>query len=101
MLETALIAGALVVAAIPPEHTGATSARIVVQHAPLAGFPGRKASPFPQFSSPTALVLPPGAYIIWAQDPKNESRRGPELLVRLGVNKAPALDADLLVAPGL
>jgi HIRAN domain-containing protein len=38
MLETALIAGALVLAAIAPEHTGATSARIVVQHAPLAGF---------------------------------------------------------------
>src|SRR5689334_7096787 len=38
MLETALIAGALLVAAISPEHPGGASARIVVQHAPLAGF---------------------------------------------------------------
>ena len=75
--------------------------QVMYINAPLAGFPGRKAAPFPQFSSPTSLVLPPGAYIIWAQDPKNAERRGPELLVRLGVNKAPALDADLLVAPGL
>jgi hypothetical protein len=75
--------------------------QVMYINAPLAGFPGRKPAPFPQFSSPTSLVLPPGAYIIWAQDPKNASRRGPELLVRLGAAKAPTLDADLLVAPGL
>ena len=75
--------------------------QVMYINAPLAGFPGRKAAPFPQFSSPTSLVLPPGAYVIWAQDPKNAARRGPELLVRLGVAKAPSLDADLLVAPGL
>jgi hypothetical protein len=75
--------------------------QVMYINAPLAGFPGRKAAPFPQFSSPTSLVLPPGAYIIWAQDPKNAARRGPELLVRLGVAKAPTLDADLLVGPGL
>jgi hypothetical protein len=75
--------------------------QVMYINAPLAGFPGRKATPFPQFSSPTSLVLPPGAYVIWAQDPKDASRHGPELLVRLGVNKAPTLDADLLVAPGL
>ncbi len=75
--------------------------QVMYINAPLAGFPGRKAAPFPQFSSPTSLVLPPGAYVIWAQDPKNEARRGPALLVRLGVAKAPTLDADLLVAPGL
>ena len=75
--------------------------QVMYINAPLAGFPGRKASPFPQFSSPTSFVLPPGAYIIWAQDPKNAARRGPELLVRLGVAKAPTLDADLLVGQGL
>lgn len=75
--------------------------QVMYINAPLAGFPGRRAAPFPEFSSPTTLLLPPGAYVLWAQDPKNPSRRGPETLVRLGVAKAPTLNADLLVAPGL
>ncbi len=75
--------------------------QVLYINAPLAGFPGRKGAPFPQFSSPTRMLLPPGAYILWAQDPKNASRRGPEVLVRLGVARADALDADLLVASGL
>jgi hypothetical protein len=75
--------------------------QVMYINAPLAGFPGRKPTPFPQFSSPTTMVLPPGAYVLWAQDPKNPSRRGPETLVRLGVAKAPTLNADLLVASGL
>jgi hypothetical protein len=74
--------------------------QVVYINAPLAGFAGRKAAPFPKFSSPTSMFLPPGAYVVWAQDPLNASRRGPETLVRLGVAGAPALDADLLVAAG-
>jgi hypothetical protein len=75
--------------------------QVLYINAPLAGFPGRKGAPFPQFSSPTRMLLPPGAYILWAQDPTNASRRGPEVLVRLGVARADTLDADLLVASGL
>ena len=75
--------------------------QVMYINAPLAGFSGRKPAPFPKFSSPTTMLLPPGAYLIWAQDPNNASRRGPELLVRLGVAKAPTLDADVLVASGL
>ena len=75
--------------------------QVVYINAPLAGFAGRKPAPFPQFSSPTKMLLPPGAYVVWAQDPNNPSRRGPEVLVRLGVAQAATLDADLLVAPGL
>jgi hypothetical protein len=75
--------------------------QVVYINAPLAGFAGRKAAPFPQFSSPTRMLLPPGAYILWAQDPTNASRRGPEVLLRLGVARADTLDADLLVASGL
>lgn len=75
--------------------------QVMYINAPLAGFAGRKPAPFPQFSSPTTMLLPPGAYIVWAQDPKNASRRGPEVLLRLGVARAATLDADLLVASGL
>ena len=75
--------------------------QVMYINAPLAGFSGRKPAPFPKFSSPTTMLLPPGAYFIWAQDPNNASRRGPEVLVRLGVAKAPTLDADVLVASGL
>ena len=75
--------------------------QVLYINAPLAGFAGRKPSPFPQFSSPTKMILPPGAYVVWAQDPKDPSRRGPEVLLRLGVAQAATLDADLLVASGL
>ena len=82
-------------------RTEARQWQVVYINAPLAGFAGRKPAPFPQFSSPTKILLPPGAYVMWAQDPKDPSRRGPELLVRLGVAQAATLDADLLVASGL
>jgi hypothetical protein len=75
--------------------------QVMYINAPLAG-PGRKGEPFPKFSSPTSITLPPGAYVVWAQDPRNEARRGPEKIVRLGAGGAPAgssLAADLLV-PG-
>lgn len=74
--------------------------QVMYINAPLAGFRGRTATPFPQFSSPTRMLLPPGAYILWAQDPTNPSRRGPGVLLRLGVARAETLDADLLVASG-
>ena len=82
-------------------RTEARQWQVVYINAPLAGFAGRKPAPFPQFSSPTKMLLPPGAYVVWAQDPTNPSRRGPEVLLRLGVAQAATLDADLLVAPGL
>ena len=47
-----------------------------------------------KFSSPTRMPLPPGAYNFWAQDPTNASRRGPEVLLRLGVARAETLDAE-------
>jgi hypothetical protein len=72
--------------------------QVMYINAPLAGFPGRRPAPFPKFSSPTSMYLPPGAYVVWAQDPLNAARRGPETLVRLGVAGAQTLDADLLVA---
>ena len=83
-----------------PAQSEAKQWQVLYINAPLAGFPGRKPAPFPKFSSPTSMFLPPGAYLIWAQDPLNASRRGPETLVRLGVAGAQTLDADLLVAPG-
>jgi hypothetical protein len=83
-----------------PARSEATQWQVLYINAPLAGFPGRKPAPFPRFSSPTSMFLPPGAYVIWAQDPLNASRRGPETLVRLGVAGAQTLDADVLVAPG-
>jgi hypothetical protein len=75
--------------------------QVMYINAPLAGFGGRKPAAFPQFSSPTKMLLPPGAYVVWAQDPMNASRRGPEVLLRLGVARVETLDADLLIAPGL
>jgi hypothetical protein len=83
-----------------PARSEAPQWQVLYINAPLAGFPGREPAPFPRFSSPTSMFLPPGAYLIWAQDPLNASRRGPETLVRLGVGGAQTLDADLLVAPG-
>ena len=51
--------------------------------APLASsdLPGDS---FPTFSSPTSISLPPGRYVVWAQDPDNPKRRGPRKDVTLG-----------------
>ena len=43
--------------------------QVMYINAPLAGFPGRKAAPFPKFSSPTAMFLPPGAYVTLGAGP--------------------------------
>ena len=74
--------------------------QVVYINAPWAGFAGRKPSPFPKFSSPTSMSLAPGAYVLWAQDPATATRRGPEIVVRLGLGSSAAVEADLLVAPG-
>lgn len=67
--------------------------------APMAVFPGRKGEQFPGFSSPAAKPLSPGRYVIWAQDPANPSRRGPEKEVTVGDSATPIeqVRADILV----
>ena len=68
----------------------------------LAVFPETPGEPFPAFSSPTAKSLPPGRYVVWAQDPANPSRRGVRKDVTLGnvnpVVPAESVRADVLVA---
>jgi hypothetical protein len=68
----------------------------------MAVFPDTPGDPFPGFSSPTAKSLPPGRYVVWAQDPENPSRRGTRKDVTLGnvkpVVPAEAVRADILVA---
>lgn len=51
--------------------------------APLASsdLPGES---FPTFSSPTTISLPPGRYVVWAQDPDDPKRRGPRKDVTVG-----------------
>ena len=68
----------------------------------MAVFPETPGEPFPGFSSPTAKSLPPGRYVVWAQDPANPARRGARKDVTLG-NITPVVPvepvrADILVA---
>jgi hypothetical protein len=70
--------------------------RVMYINAPLRGFRG--AEKFPKLSSPTEVQVPPGVYMIWAQDDTNDARRGPDTIVRPGA--APDqrdLEADLLI----
>lgn len=57
---------------------------------------------FLTFSSPTSASLPPGRYVIWAQDPNDPSRRGPRKDVIVGSpdGKIPpgGVTADIVVA---
>ena len=53
-------------------------------NAPLALLHGGRAEQFPAFSSPTTFDLPPGRYILWAQDPANPSAVGPAKEIALG-----------------
>jgi hypothetical protein len=70
--------------------------RVMHVNAPLKGF--RDAEAFPKFSSPTELPVPPGVYVLWAQDVNDESKRGPETVVRPGAARDRRdLDADLLI----
>jgi hypothetical protein len=52
--------------------------------APLAEFPNAPGEPFGLFSSPTTKSLPPGPYILWAEDPSDASVKGPRKPVTLG-----------------
>jgi hypothetical protein len=46
------------------------------------------------------MPVPPGVYVLWAQDATDETRRGPDVLVRPGAAvDQRVLEADLLVAP--
>jgi len=58
--------------------------QVAYLNAPLAILNETKAELFPAFSSPTALALPPGRYVVWAQDPTRPSIRGPAKDVSLG-----------------
>jgi len=62
--------------------------------APLA-LRSRKGHSFPAFSSPTTIRLPPGKYVVWAEDPADKGRVGPPKDVTLG--EAVAVD---LIVPG-
>ena len=69
--------------------------------APMAVFPDRKGKSFPGFSSPSHRALPPGTYVLWAEDPANPSRRGPRKEIQIG-DPAKPIDtrvvADILIA---
>ena len=66
-------------------------------NAPLAILHPDRYQAFPKFSSPTKARLPPGRYLIWAQDPKNPSRRGPAKEISLGNDGVKSLDADVMI----
>ena len=78
------------------EKREASQWRVMYINAPLRGF--RAADSFPQLSSPTEVRVPPGVYLIWAQDETNPARRGPDTIVRPGSARDQRdLDADLLI----
>jgi hypothetical protein len=69
--------------------------------APLALTGSLPGESFPAFSSPTAVTLPPGRYVLWAQDPAQPQRRGPSREIVVGTVEGRASDdvtADLLIA---
>ncbi len=69
--------------------------------APMAVFPDRKGKSFPGFSSPSNRALPPGTYVVWAEDPADPSRRGPRKEIQVGDPTKPTdarVIADILIA---
>ena len=69
--------------------------------APMAIFPDRKGKSFPGFSSPSNRALPPGNYVMWAEDPADPSRRGPRKEIQVGDPSKPIdarVIADILIA---
>jgi hypothetical protein len=76
---------------------------VVYLSAPLAVFADRKGKAFPGFSSPSKRALPPGNYVVWAEDPADASRRGPRKEIQVGdpttTLTAPVV-VDILIAPG-
>jgi hypothetical protein len=71
--------------------------------APMAVFPDRKGRTFPGFSSPSQHRLPPGTYVVWAEDPADAARRGPRKEVQIGdptQTDAAPVAVDIVVAGG-
>ena len=69
--------------------------------APMAVFPERKGKSFPGFSSPSNRALPPGTYVMWAEDPADPTRRGPRKEIQVGDPSKPIdarVIADILIA---
>ena len=70
--------------------------------APLALIGDLPGESFPAFSSPTSISLPPGRYVVWAQDPQNSRRRGPRRDITLGSKDgtvpAAGVRADVIIA---
>jgi hypothetical protein len=67
--------------------------------APLFLLGDDRSESFPSFSSPTALSLPPGLYVVWAQHPEMP-KRGPTREVTLGNidgSASGAVKADVIV----
>jgi len=74
---------------------------VVYLSAPMAVFPDRKGKPFPGFSSPSMRALPPGNYVVWAEDPADPTRRGPRKEIQVGDPSRPVnagVVADILIA---
>jgi len=71
--------------------------QVAYLNAPLAILHRDQFQPFPKFSSPTEVRLPPGRYMVWAQDPRNAAKRGPSTEVALGQNGAAEVQADIVV----
>ena len=71
--------------------------QVAYVNAPLAILHRDQFQPFPKFSSPTEVRLPPGRYMVWAQDPQNAAKRGPAKEVALGQNGAGEVQADIVV----
>ena len=71
--------------------------QVAYLNAPLAILHRDQFQPFPKFSSPTEVRLPPGRYMVWAQDPRNATIRGPATEVALGQNGAAEVQADIVV----
>ena len=79
----------------------ATQWNVMYLSAPLAVFPDRQGKPFPGFSSPASKSLPPGTYVVWAEDPANPLRRGPRQEIQVGDPSKPVnvrVTADILIA---
>ena len=79
----------------------ATQWNVMYLGAPMAVFPDRQGKSFPGFSSPASKALPPGNYVVWAEDPANPLRRGPRKDVQVGDPSKPVtvrVTADILIA---
>ncbi len=79
----------------------ATQWNVMYLSAPMAVFLDRQGKAFPGFSSPASKSLPPGNYVVWAEDPANPLRRGPRKDIQIGDPSKPVnvqVTADILIA---